>query len=172
MSRCTLLYGLLLLTAVFLADLGLLPPFVQGIHDLPHADKVIHFLAYGTLALLANATLGIHRHWPLSRAIVIGSTLVAILATLDEGSNMLVAHRSWSLGDLAANYLGIFCVGILPLLAWRGKYQQFVAVGARPAVSLRPPGSTRASLFRRRPRPDVDVSPHRRRSTPPASARH
>jgi hypothetical protein len=30
----------------------------------------------------------------------------------------LFALLVWSLSDLAANYLGVLCVGVLPLIAW------------------------------------------------------
>lgn len=115
MTRLTLLYASFLLVVVLLADSGRLPTFAQYLHDLPHADKVIHFLLFGTLALCTNATLTGSRRWSCTRAVVAGSILIALIATLDEGTNLLVAHRSWSLGDLAANYLGVICLGVVPL---------------------------------------------------------
>ena len=40
-----------------------------------------------------------------------------IVATAEEYSNLFVPRRDWSLGDLTANYLGVACLGLLPL--WR-----------------------------------------------------
>ena len=121
MTRLSLLYALLLLTVVWAADTGHLPTFAERIHDLPYVDKLVHFLMFGLLALGANLSLAENRSWSPGRAILTGSILVVIAATLDEGSNLVVANRSWSLGDLAANYAGVLCVGIVPLLGWRSK---------------------------------------------------
>jgi polysaccharide biosynthesis protein VpsQ len=119
MLRITLLYALFILAVVLLADSGHLPRAAQSIHDLPHADKVIHFSIFGTLALCLNLALASRRRWSLTRAIVTGSILVAAASTLDETTNLLVAYRSWSLGDLTANYLGVVCLGVVPMLGWR-----------------------------------------------------
>ena len=43
--------------------------------------------------------------------------LVLTVATVEELSNLLVACRTWSPADLAANYLGVLCLGILPIAA-------------------------------------------------------
>jgi len=119
MLRLTLLYATFIFGVVLLADSGRLPSMAQSIHELPHADKVIHFSIFGTLALCLNLTLAAKRRWSLTRAIVTGSILVAAAATLDETTNLLLACRSWSLGDLTANYLGVVCLGVVPMLGWR-----------------------------------------------------
>jgi len=119
MLRITLLYAMLILAVVLLADSGRLPRMAQSVHDLPHADKVIHFSIFGTLALCLNLALASNRRWSVTRAIVTGSILVAAASTLDETTNLLVAYRTWSLGDLSANYLGVVCLGVVPMLGWR-----------------------------------------------------
>ena len=121
MTRLTLLYALLFLTVVWAADTGHLPTVAERIQDVPYVDKVIHFLMFGLLSLGANLSLADNRSWSPGRAILTGSILVAIVATLDEGSNLVVANRSWSLGDLAANYAGVLCMGVVPLWGWRSK---------------------------------------------------
>jgi len=119
MIRVTLLYVSLILGVVFLADSGHLPRSIQRIHDLPHVDKLIHFSIFGSLALCFNLTLASNRRWSVTRAIVIGSIVVLMLSTLEEGTNMWVPYRDWSLGDLTANYLGVLCLGVVPMLGWR-----------------------------------------------------
>lgn len=119
MIRLTLLYASFILGVVLLADTGHLPRSLQYVHDLPHVDKLIHFSIFGSLALCINLTLAGNRRWSVARAIVTGSLLVVVLSTLDEGTNFLVSSRSWSLGDLAANYFGVVCLGIVPMLGWQ-----------------------------------------------------
>jgi VanZ family protein len=100
---------------IFSADAGYLPPFVERFHELPFGDKVLHFLMFGGLALVANLALASRGRRSLARAIVIGCILVLIVATAEEYSNKFVPCRDWSLGDLTANYLGVVCLGSLPL---------------------------------------------------------
>jgi VanZ family protein len=119
MMRITLLYAASLATVLVLADARLLPAFAQHVNDVPDLDKVIHFLMFGVLALLVNLSLARRGNWPLAGAIVTGSMIVAVVATAEELSNLLVAAREYSLGDLAANYLGVLCVGVVPLWNWR-----------------------------------------------------
>jgi len=126
MIRLTLLYASIIMVVVLLADSNHLPSSIQYIHDLPHFDKLIHFSIFGSLALCINLTLASNLRWSVTRAIVTGSILAVMVSTLDEGSNLVVASRSWSLGDLAANYLGVLCLGVVPMLAWR---KQTSAVG-------------------------------------------
>lgn len=117
MIRIALAYAALLATVVLAADTGRLPQFAQQLHDLPYGDKVAHFTMFGLLALAANMALASRARRSLVRAIVIGSVFVLIVSTAEEYSNRFVATRDWSLGDLAANYLGVACIGLLPL--WR-----------------------------------------------------
>jgi hypothetical protein len=117
MIRIALAYLAALGCIVVAADAGWLPQFAERLHDLPHGDKVLHFLLFGGLALVANLALAKHRPNSFARAIVTGSMLVIIVATAEEYSNQYLALRDWSLGDLTANYLGIVCLGMLPL--WR-----------------------------------------------------
>jgi VanZ family protein len=115
MIRLAVIYALLFAALVIAADAGWLPRFAYQVHDLPLADKLLHFLTYGTLALVANLALASSGNRSVLRAIVIGSILVLIIATAEEYSNRYLMMRDWSLGDLAANYLGVLCLGMLPL---------------------------------------------------------
>ena len=58
---------------------------------------------------------------PLVRAIVLGSIFALTVSTVDEYSNRYLPLRDWSLGDLAANYLGVLCLGVLPLWKWQSE---------------------------------------------------
>ncbi|MCM1484476.1 MAG: GNAT family N-acetyltransferase [Muribaculaceae bacterium] len=92
---------------------------IGGIRLFPHADKVVHFLMFGTLAAvwwweecrrrgLAKAT--IHMLWlPVVASIAIGG----IVELLQDAMNM---GRSAELADFIADSLGAIC---LPLILWR-----------------------------------------------------
>jgi polysaccharide biosynthesis protein VpsQ len=114
MTRLALAYATLLAVAVVAANSGHLPSFAQYMHDLPGGDKVLHFLMFGTLALVANLALAASGKRRLARAIVTGCLIAAIVATVEEFTNQFVPSRDWSLGDLTANYLGIAVLGMLP----------------------------------------------------------
>ena len=67
-------------------------------------DKLGHLLAYGTLSFLAVSFFGHRRRWR-----VVAVLLVA--ATIDELSQRAFATRTFDLGDLAMNTLGITIFG-------------------------------------------------------------
>lgn len=114
MTRIAIAYAALLAATVVAANTGHLPTFAQYVHDLPGGDKVLHFLMFGTLALVANLALIASGKRRLARAIVTGCLIAAIVATVEEFTNQFVPSRDWSLGDLTANYLGILCLGVIP----------------------------------------------------------
>jgi VanZ family protein len=117
MIRIALAYVVLFAAIVVAADAGWLPRFAERLHDLPFGDKVLHFTLFGLLALVANLALASRDKRSLARAFVIGSIFVLFVATAEEYSNLYLFRRDWSLGDLTANYLGVACLGLLPL--WR-----------------------------------------------------
>jgi polysaccharide biosynthesis protein VpsQ len=119
MNRLALIYASFIFGVVLLADSGHLPRSIQVVHDLPHVDKLIHFSIFGSLALCVNLALASNRRWSVTRAVVTGSILVLLLCTLEEGTNYWVPYRDLSLGDLTANYLGVLCLGVVPMLGWR-----------------------------------------------------
>jgi VanZ family protein len=115
MTRIALVYAVLLFTVLGLADFGALGPVGRFVNAHAWLDKLIHFAMYGVLALLVNTALFTRPHWSWARSVVTGSIVALIASTVEEYTNLLVPCRSWSLGDLSANYLGILCIGILPL---------------------------------------------------------
>ncbi len=118
MTRLALGYAVGIFVFLLLADVGALNPMISFLAGYRHLDKAVHFLMYGSLALVVNAALASRPNWSLARAIATGSMIVLIASTADEYSNMLVPQRGWSLADLAANYLGIALVGILPCVCY------------------------------------------------------
>ena len=119
MNFITLAYALGMATLLLLVDFGALHDIALYINHTFLLDKLIHFVMYGVLALLANATL-LHRSRNRTLGVIAtGSIFVLLTSTLEECSNAFVVFRTCSLADLAANYLGILCVGVLPLVAWQ-----------------------------------------------------
>jgi VanZ family protein len=118
MTRLAISYALGILVFLILADCGVLSPVVDFLAGYHHLDKLVHFVMYGTLAFVVNGALAGRPSWSLGRAIATGSTIVLIASSLDEYSNILIPQRGWSLGDLAANCLGIACLGALPWIGF------------------------------------------------------
>jgi len=90
----------LVILASVLATTGHLPARVFR----SPVDKLGHLLAYGTLSFLAVSYFGHQRRW---RVIV----LLLVAATIEEISQRAFATRTFDLGDLAMNTLGITIFG-------------------------------------------------------------
>jgi len=107
MKWLTVLFTLFLLLIIFLADtdrLGIL----KTINTLPLGDKLGHFILYGILALLINLTLFRSLPSRTRTSIAVTSGLIlALLIGMEEVSQQYVSSRTYSLGDLAASYLGV-----------------------------------------------------------------
>jgi VanZ family protein len=118
MTRVAIVYAGGILVFLLLADVGLLNPIIERLAGYRHLDKVIHFLMYGSLALVVNIALASRPNWSLARAIATGSMIVLVASTVEEYSNLLVPQRGWSAADLVANVSGIAVLGILPCIGY------------------------------------------------------
>jgi VanZ family protein len=92
----------LVAAATILATRGALP---TGLFRAP-LDKVGHLGAYGLLAFLGVGFFGPARRWR-----VVGVLL--LVSTLDELSQRAFPTRTFDLGDLAMNVVGIVALGTL-----------------------------------------------------------
>ncbi|WNJ16359.1 VanZ family protein [Pontibacter sp. G13] len=107
----TFLFTLLIIAIAVTASGNFWPELFQLSHAIPMGDKVIHFLFLGTLSLLLNLNFGVptfrfaNRDWMKITWILIG------IMFLEECSQMYFPHRSFSLGDMTANTLGIWLFG-------------------------------------------------------------
>jgi VanZ family protein len=116
MKWLVILFALLIIIIIVLADLGALPQFLQVWKDLPYGDKVGHFILYGILTLLVDLAL-FHslpdrsRNW----LAVTSGLILALLIGLEEFSQQFFANRTFSLRDLAAGYLGVIFFSWLAL---------------------------------------------------------
>jgi VanZ family protein len=105
--------------ASVLTTRGALP---TGLFRAP-LDKVGHLGAYGLLAFLGVGFFGPARRWR-----VIGVLL--LVSTLDEFSQRAFPTRTFDLGDLAMNVVGIVTLGSLAA-------RLLIRRGQRPVVPVR-----------------------------------
>ena len=111
-----IVFALLIILIIFLADIGALPHFLQFWKDLPYGDKAGHFLLYGILTLLVDLALFRSRPNRSRRLLTVTSGLIlALLIGLEEFSQQYFADRTFSLMDLAASYLGVIFFSWLAL---------------------------------------------------------
>ena len=106
---------------VALADSGHGQQFFLLARKVPAGDKVGHFVLFGTLSFLVNLVLRAPeiRLWRIT--FLKGSAIVGIIVTLEEFSQLFFRSRSFDLGDLTADLLGIWLGGWLAkkYLTWK-----------------------------------------------------
>ena len=104
---------LLVLAAIACADRGWFPPIFAGLNNIPFGDKVGHFVLIGTLAWLLNRALQ-GRKVPIALwQVQLGGLIIACLMTAEETSQLWISTRHFGFDDMAANYAGIACAGLL-----------------------------------------------------------
>ncbi|MDI1429221.1 hypothetical protein [Polyangium sorediatum] len=77
----------------------------------PYLDKVLHFLLLGGASFLARRATGDARVPRMG--LPAGPSVVGLLATIEECAQKFSPVRTFSLGDLAANLLGVVVFGWL-----------------------------------------------------------
>ena len=139
------LFSLFVLIVIVGADLGLLGLVVQLIHRVPAFDKVAHAVLIGTLAWLLNQGLRWRQVNIRQRRWLLGSLIVGVAFTLEECSQAWIPGRSFDLGDLAANWTGVWLAGLLRRRWPDRPDEQPSAISHPPSTlslisSARPPG--------------------------------
>ena len=115
LRRITVLYALLLLVIIAIANLGIGATFRPVVNALPGGDKAGHFLAMGGLCLLVTLSLAPRRLRLGRRSLPLGPVVVAALVTLEEVSQIWIDSRGFDLLDLTADYLGVLLGGWVAL---------------------------------------------------------
>jgi VanZ family protein len=116
MKRWAVVFGLLVLGLILAADFGLLGP-ARRLHAIPLADKMVHFLLFGSLNLLiVRATQQSHPNWDKVRTAAGCSLLLTAVAGLEEWSQLYIGGRTFSAWDFAASAAGIAAFGLLSAL--------------------------------------------------------
>lgn len=110
------IFALFIVLLVVAADTGAGQKYWGFLHDIPLGDKFGHFFLFGTLAYLADHWLRRDLPLPGGWTWPLGSTLVAVAATMEEFSQIFLPHRSFDPGDLLADFAGILVAGVLAKL--------------------------------------------------------
>ena len=111
MKNVSLAFAASLLLIVLLANTGSLPAWMVALKSFPGGDKAGHFILMGSMALLLNITLRQRRFRLAGCSFLLGSMIVAVVVTAEEFSQIWLPQRSFDLGDLLADYLGIVVLG-------------------------------------------------------------
>lgn len=90
---------------IILADRGRIGQVWDLVGLLPFGDKFGHVGLVGTLTVLLNLYLNRRRAGPL----LLGSLIVLVGMTLEEGSQYFFPARSFDGFDALANMVGVFC---------------------------------------------------------------
>ncbi len=83
--------------------------FVKWVRALPYGDKIGHFLLMGIMTLLINLALRNRTFSLFNKNILWGSSIIFIIITIEEFTQISNPNRTFDVLDLSANYLGIFC---------------------------------------------------------------
>lgn len=122
----TAVFVVFLLSVIYIANQGTVTGPLRFIYVLPGGDKVGHLVMMGILSFLVNlslrgALMRVGRWYTLK-----GSLLVGMAVTVEELSQQFVESRTFSLVDLAFDFVGIWLFGRLALALigfWRRRHQ-------------------------------------------------
>jgi hypothetical protein len=95
-----------------ITELAYLHRLPYGLLDWPHADKVLHALLFGLAVLLLELWLPGRGPRPGGIWLPLSLLLALGVAALEEGVQLLSRVRTGSLGDLAADLVGMV-IGVL-----------------------------------------------------------
>jgi VanZ family protein len=109
-------FTIFIVVVIVLADLGRLRFLFWILGRFENLDVLLHFVLIGTLTFLVTASL--LQTFPnknLNMIVLASILFFLIVFTIEEVSQLHIRGRSFSVKDLAANYLGILVFGFL---AW------------------------------------------------------
>jgi len=85
------------------------------IGHIPYGDKLMHGLLYGIMALLLNYGLKFKAYKFLGFNMQLGAIIVLVFATIEEISQYWIPSRTFDLGDLLADFVGVV---LFSLIKW------------------------------------------------------
>jgi len=109
----TVIYIFLIVGIVILANYKSTQYLLRFGGGIPCFDKIAHFLLMGGFAFLVNLVLKAKTVSVWKYRYLLGSLIVIIIVTAEEFSQIWISGRAFDLGDLVADYLGIFIFGEL-----------------------------------------------------------
>ncbi len=110
-SRATLPLGFFIFISyiIFLANSANYNFAFRVIGDIAYGDKIMHGLLYGVMAFLLNYSL----RFKSIKNIQLGTIIVLVFSTIEEFSQIFIASRTFNIGDLIANFIGIFLFSMI-----------------------------------------------------------
>ena len=88
---------------IYLADTANYNFAFRMIGEIPYGDKLMHGFLYGVMAFFLNYGLNYKNFHSLQ----IGAIIVLIFATLEEITQYWIPSRTFDLGDLLADFIGV-----------------------------------------------------------------
>ena len=107
-----LFIGFIAVVLIFV-DMGWKLFIFDWINYLPFRDKTGHFLLIGGLTFFVNIVLDLKQIIISKRSFLLGSVIVFVFITIEEGSQYFISTRNCELLDLICNYVGILFFGKL-----------------------------------------------------------
>ena len=95
---------------IFLADAADYNFAFRLVGHIPYGDKIAHAGLYGIMALLLNYGLNFKQVKHFGISLQRGALLVFIFATLEELTQYYIPSRTFDLGDLLADFVGVVLV--------------------------------------------------------------
>ncbi len=108
-------------TIIVCADRGQLRAFLGWVNSLPLGDKAGHFFLLGVMALLLNHALAYRTCSIRFARVQLGGLVILVLITLEGFSQLWFTSRTFDLGDLLANGLGILAAECFA--RWRERHR-------------------------------------------------
>jgi len=111
--RVTLPFGFFLFIGyiIFLADTASLNLGLEIVKVIPYGDKVMHATLYGMMAMLLNYGLRYRAVW----GVQLGAIIVLTFATIEELSQIFIITRTFDMGDLMADFVGVVLFSFIKL---------------------------------------------------------
>jgi VanZ family protein len=123
MKILLVVYIFILAVIIFLADRKGTRYMLNFVGNIPYGDKLGHFLLMGGFSFLLNLVLNARTFSLWKCRYLLGSSIVLIVVTLEEFSQMFVSGRTFDWSDLVFDYLGIFLLGELARFVLKRKAQ-------------------------------------------------
>lgn len=124
----TFLFTLFIISIIAWADSGNAFEVIQFMMQMPHADKLAHFLLLGTLSFFVNLSLECRQITIKGKEVMLGSLLIATVITVEEFSQIFIPHRNFEILDMVSNYAGIFLFSKFAILFYVRQSRKAVSV--------------------------------------------
>ena len=124
-------FSMFIVWVVFLANTGGQSIWFQWVAQLPYGDKIGHAGLFGLLALLLNWVLRFARFSIKGVNFYFASVLVLSVVSLEELSQLFIASRTFDVGDLAADVVGVVIASVVARVCCLSRWAWLVT--PRPA---------------------------------------